>query len=66
MKPQEVIEELDRQLSKNSRRKEETVITTGVGRHQMWAAQHYRWKVPRGMMTSGGLSVHSLFIFVAP
>jgi len=46
---------LDRQLSKDEKRKEETVITTGVGQHQMWAAQHYRWKVPRSMVTSGGL-----------
>ena len=62
MKPQEVIEELDRQLSKDSKRKEDTVITTGVGQHQMWAAQHYRWKVPRSMVTSGGLGVCSLEI----
>ncbi|KAF9644086.1 hypothetical protein BDM02DRAFT_3272663 [Thelephora ganbajun] len=57
MKPQEVIEELDRQLSlgKDGKWKEETVITTGVGQHQMWVAQHYRWKVPRSMVTSGGL-----------
>jgi len=57
MKPQEVIEELDKQLSqgKDGKWKEETVITTGVGQHQMWAAQHYRWKVPRSMVTSGGL-----------
>ena len=60
MKPQEVIEELDRQLSNDGNRKEDTVITTGVGQHQMWAAQHYRWKVPRSMVTSGGLGVRSL------
>jgi acetolactate synthase I/II/III large subunit len=66
MKPQEVIEELDRQLSKDPKRKEETVITTGVGQHQMWAAQHYRWKVPRSMVTSGGLGVRSLFVLVTP
>ena len=62
MKPQEVIEELDRQLSagRDGKWKEETVITTGVGQHQMWAAQHYRWKVPRSMVTSGGLGVSSL------
>ena len=61
MKPQEVIEELDRQLSvgKDGKWKEETVITTGVGQHQMWTAQHYRWKVPRSMVTSGGLGVRS-------
>jgi len=58
-KPQEVIEELDKQLSlgKDGKWKEEVVITTGVGQHQMWAAQHYRWKVPRSMVTSGGLGV---------
>ncbi|KAJ9649617.1 Acetolactate synthase, mitochondrial [Coniosporium apollinis] len=32
-----------------------TIITTGVGQHQMWAAQHYRWRHPRTMITSGGL-----------
>jgi acetolactate synthase I/II/III large subunit len=35
--------------------KENTIITTGVGQHQMWAAQHYRWRYPRTMITSGGL-----------
>ena len=36
-------------------RKNETIIATGVGQHQMWAAQHYRWRAPRTMITSGGL-----------
>ncbi|KAF2398358.1 large subunit of biosynthetic type acetolactate synthase [Trichodelitschia bisporula] len=35
--------------------KENTIITTGVGQHQMWTAQHFRWKTPRSMITSGGL-----------
>lgn len=35
--------------------KQNTVITTGVGQHQMWVAQHYRWRHPRTMITSGGL-----------
>jgi acetolactate synthase-1/2/3 large subunit len=35
--------------------KHETIITTGVGQHQMWVAQHYRWRHPRTMITSGGL-----------
>ena len=35
--------------------KDKTLITTGVGQHQMWAAQHFRWKYPRTMITSGGL-----------
>ncbi|KII88244.1 hypothetical protein PLICRDRAFT_161157 [Plicaturopsis crispa FD-325 SS-3] len=51
-KPQEVIEELDRQTA---HRKDEVIISTGVGQHQMWAAQHYRWRYPQTMVTSGGL-----------
>jgi acetolactate synthase-1/2/3 large subunit len=35
--------------------KDRTIITTGVGQHQMWAAQHFRWRYPRTMVTSGGL-----------
>ena len=52
MKPQEVIEELCRQTRKD---KDNFIISTGVGQHQMWAAQHYRWTSPRTMVTSGGL-----------
>ncbi|KAF9269915.1 acetolactate synthase [Marasmius fiardii PR-910] len=52
MKPQEVVEELENQV-KN--RKSDIVITTGVGQHQMWAAQFYRWTEPRHLVTSGGL-----------
>jgi acetolactate synthase-1/2/3 large subunit len=48
-KPQYVIEELNRQTNG------EAIITTGVGQHQMWAAQFYRWRHPRQMITSGGL-----------
>ena len=33
----------------------ETYITTEVGQHQMWAAQHYDFKHPNRWMTSGGL-----------
>ena len=54
MKPQEVIEELDAQTA---HRKDDVIVTTGVGQHQMWAAQHYRWRHPRTMVTSGGLGV---------
>lgn len=54
LKPQEVIEELDRQTA---HQKENVIITTGVGQHQMWAAQHFRWRHPRTMITSGGLGV---------
>lgn len=48
-KPQYVIEEIHRQTNG------EAIITTGVGQHQMWAAQFYRWRFPRQMITSGGL-----------
>jgi len=48
-KPQYVIEEINRQT------KSDAIITTGVGQHQMWAAQFYRWRHPRQMITSGGL-----------
>ena len=52
IKPQTVIEELS---NLTADRKETTVISTGVGQHQMWAAQHFRWRHPRTMITSGGL-----------
>ena len=31
------------------------IIATDVGQHQMWAAQHYTYKQPRTLITSGGL-----------
>ena len=33
----------------------DTYITTEVGQHQMWAAQHYGFEEPNRWMTSGGL-----------
>lgn len=33
----------------------EAIISTGVGQHQMWAAQFYKYKRPRQWLTSGGL-----------
>jgi len=33
----------------------DTYITTEVGQHQMWAAQHYHFEEPNRWMTSGGL-----------
>ena len=33
----------------------DAIITTDVGQHQMWAAQHYKFKEPRQLLTSGGL-----------
>ncbi len=48
-KPQAVIEELWRQTDGDA------ILTTGVGQHQMWAAQFYKFKYPRQWITSGGL-----------
>jgi acetolactate synthase-1/2/3 large subunit len=47
--PQMAIETLY-ELSKG-----EALITTGVGQHQMWAAQFYKFKHPRQLLTSAGL-----------
>ena len=33
----------------------DAVIVTEVGQHQMWAAQYYKYKKPRTLLTSGGL-----------
>ena len=33
----------------------DAIITTGVGQHQMWAAQYYRFKEPRTYISSLGL-----------
>jgi len=49
IKPQQAIEAIAR-ITQG-----EAIITTGVGQHQMWAAQFYRWRYPRQMITSGGL-----------
>ena len=49
LKPQYVIEELSRQT------KGDAIICTGVGQHQMWAAQFYQYTRPRQFITSGGL-----------
>ena len=35
--------------------KGDAIITTEVGQHQMWAAQHYKCDRPRQFLTSGGL-----------
>ena len=35
--------------------KGKAIITTDVGQHQMWAAQYYKFKEPRHLLTSGGL-----------
>jgi acetolactate synthase-1/2/3 large subunit len=51
-KPQEVMEALDRAVGPE--RKKDLIVSTGVGCHQMWAAQHIRWTHPRTWVSSGG------------
>ena len=50
IKPQHAVQRLY-ELTKNK----DTYITTEVGQHQMWAAQHYKFNKPNRWMTSGGL-----------
>jgi acetolactate synthase-1/2/3 large subunit len=40
--------------------KEDDIITTGVGQHQMWAGQYYTFKKPRTFITSAGLGTMGL------
>ena len=35
--------------------KDDTVVATDVGQHQMWTAQYYRFEKPGTFLTSGGL-----------
>jgi len=49
IKPQYVIQEI------SNATRGEAMIVTGVGQHQMWAAQYYKFKYPRAWFTSGGL-----------
>jgi len=39
----------------NQTKGENVIIATGVGQHQMWTAQWYKFKHPRTLLTSGGL-----------
>ena len=50
IKPQYAVQRLY-ELTKD----QDTYITTEVGQHQMWAAQHYKFNKPNRWMTSGGL-----------
>jgi len=47
--PQQVIQALYEES------KGDAIITTGVGQHQMWAGQWYKYKFPRQFLTSAGL-----------
>jgi acetolactate synthase-1/2/3 large subunit len=48
--PQHAIAELSR-LTQNR----DTIVSVGVGQHQMWAAQFYKFRNPRTWMSSSGL-----------
>ncbi|MDR0910970.1 MAG: acetolactate synthase large subunit [Methanobrevibacter sp.] len=49
LKPQQVIKEISEVIN------EDTIITTDVGQHQMWAAHYLNTKNPRKFISSGGL-----------
>jgi acetolactate synthase I/II/III large subunit len=49
VKPQYVIEQLREATP------EDTILVSGVGQHQMWAAQHWQFNQPRSWVNSGGL-----------
>jgi acetolactate synthase-1/2/3 large subunit len=52
IKPQYAIQRLYEKTRASGR---DTYITTEVGQHQMWAAQHFKFDLPNRWMTSGGL-----------
>jgi acetolactate synthase I/II/III large subunit len=49
LKPQTVISAIDAKLAGRG------IVVTGVGQHQMWAAQRIRYEQPRSWINSGGL-----------
>lgn len=49
IKPQRVIEEISNLTSGGA------IVTTGVGQHQMWVAQYYKFIEPNSLISSGGL-----------
>ena len=49
IQPHYVIEELNRHTQGKA------IITTGVGQHQMWAAQYFDFRSPRLWLTSGSM-----------
>ena len=49
IQPYEVIEEI------NNLSRGKAIISTGVGQHQMWAAQYFDYKEPRLWLTSGSM-----------
>jgi acetolactate synthase-1/2/3 large subunit len=43
------------QILRDRGKLDDTIVTTGVGQHQMWAAQYFHFNKPRRWLTSGGL-----------
>jgi acetolactate synthase-1/2/3 large subunit len=43
------------EILRDRKQLDDTIITTGVGQHQMWAAQFFHFNKPRKWVTSGGL-----------
>jgi acetolactate synthase-1/2/3 large subunit len=50
LKPQQVVQAVQRLTAGT-----DTIVTTGVGQHQMWAMQYVVSERPRSFITSGGL-----------
>ncbi|MGC2174399.1 MAG: biosynthetic-type acetolactate synthase large subunit [Acidimicrobiales bacterium] len=48
LRPQHVIEAIAKSAAPG------TIVTAGVGQHQMWASQHWRFEEPRTWVNSGG------------
>jgi acetolactate synthase-1/2/3 large subunit len=48
LRPQHVIEAIAKSAAQG------TIVTAGVGQHQMWASQHWRFEEPRTWVNSGG------------
>ncbi|HEX5951924.1 MAG TPA: thiamine pyrophosphate-dependent enzyme, partial [Rhodanobacteraceae bacterium] len=49
VQPQAVIEAINRHARGRA------IVSTGVGQHQMWAAQYFDFRAPRGWLTSGSM-----------
>jgi acetolactate synthase-1/2/3 large subunit len=52
--PQYAIQRLSQMLRERGQY-DDAIVTTGVGQHQMWAAQYFPFNQPRHWITSGGL-----------
>ncbi len=51
----DVIQEINTSIDELNINRDKLLVTTGVGNHQMWAAQHITWTSPGKMITSGSL-----------